>query len=308
VLREWVNAAGRAVVRSAILAEVVGPRFASAVRILTYHTVPDRAAFAAQMAFLTDHYVPVGQDAVLAALGGAPLPRMAVWVTFDDGAPDVVRQGLPVLRAAGVPATMFVCPGLIESGERAWWSRVERCDPVTLRERIPAPITSTDDALVYLKSVPDGVRRELVETLDPAGDDGHQLSEEQLDQWLDAGFGIGNHTWDHPILDRCPEDEQRSQVARADAWLRARVPGWAALFAYPNGNWSPTVADELAHRRYALAVLHDHRIARSLGDRYRISRLDVRASDDVARFRGVVSGVQPTLAAAVARVRVAVGP
>jgi hypothetical protein len=73
------------------------------------------------------------------------------------------------------------------------------------------------------------------------------------------------------------------------------------VFAYPNGNWSPTVADELAERRYTLAVLHDHRPARSLDDRYRVSRLDVKAADDVPRLRGVVSGVQPFLAAALSR-------
>jgi peptidoglycan/xylan/chitin deacetylase (PgdA/CDA1 family) len=285
-------------VRSAILANLAGRRTAAALRILTYHAVPDRAAFEAQAAWLARHYSPIGQDAVLAAFDGAPLPPRAAWVTFDDGDPSVVRTGLPVLRSNGIPATMFVCPGLIESGEPSWWTVVERTDLETLAARIPAPVASMDDALDYLKSVEDRVRREFVSELPRATERDEQLSAIELQRWLDAGFAIGNHTWDHPCLNRCTEDGQRDQVARADAWLRALDPEWLPVFAYPNGNSTPTVEDELAARGYRLGLLHDHRIAKSFADRYRVSRLDTRADDDVARLRGVVSGLHSTLSVA----------
>jgi peptidoglycan/xylan/chitin deacetylase (PgdA/CDA1 family) len=291
----------RAIVRSALLADVMDRRLAGVLRVLTFHTVPDRRAFAAQMAWLADHYAPIGQDSVIAALAGAPLPRRAVWVTFDDGDPSVVINGLPALRATGIPATMFVCPGLIESGEPTWWSRVARADLATLRERIDARFETVDDAVAHLKTVPDAARREVVAGL-PAAPAQRQLSEAELERWLDAGCHLGNHSWDHPMLDQCPDEDQRRQVALADDWLRARVPGWVPVFAYPNGNWSRATADELADRGYAMAVLHDHRPARSLGDRFRISRFETRAGDDIARFRGVVSGLQPALAAAQVRV------
>jgi peptidoglycan/xylan/chitin deacetylase (PgdA/CDA1 family) len=280
-----------------MLANLAGRGRAGALRILTYHTVPDREAFEAQAAWLVRHYTPIGQDAVLAAVDGAPLPPRAAWVTFDDGDPSVVRTGLPVLRSNGIPATMFVCPGLIESREPSWWTRVERTDFETLATRIPVPIASVDDALVYLKSIDDEVRREFVSGL-PRGAEDEQLSSTELHRWIDAGFAIGNHTWDHPCLNRCTEDEQRDQVARADAWLRAFDPEWVPVFAYPNGYSTPTVEGELALREYRLGLLHDHRVAKSFADRYRGSRLDTKAEDDVARLRGVVSGLHSTLSSA----------
>lgn len=300
-LTDRANPVSRAVVRSAFASGLVDGRLAGVLRILTYHTVPDRSAFAAQISWLADRYTPVDQAAVVAAIGGASLPPRPVWVTFDDGDPTVVSDGLPVLRAAGVPATMFVCPGLIESGEPTWWSRVEHSELGVLRALIPVPVGRAPDAVAYLKTVPDPARRALVAEL-PDGRAGRQLSDAELDEWLDAGFQVGNHSWDHPLLDRCSEDDQRSQVARADAWLRARVPGWTPVFAYPNGNWSSTVVAELDRLGYALAVLHDHRPARSLADPYRISRYDVRADDGIDRYRGVVSGLQPALAAVQDRV------
>ena len=121
----------------------------------------------------------------------------------------------------------------------------------------------------------------------------HQLSSDELDRWLESGYDLGNHSWDHPCLDRCDEAEQRRQLASADEWLTARVPGWVRTFAYPNGNWSPIIEDELVRRCYQIAVLHDHRMAPSLDQRHRVSRLHVESHDELPRFRSIVTGVQP---------------
>src|SRR5262249_27105619 len=83
------------------------------LRILAYHGIPDPAAFAAQLDHLRDRYNPVsGADVANAFTRGSALPKRAVWVTFDDGRPEVVTHGLPLLAARSIPATMFVCPGV----------------------------------------------------------------------------------------------------------------------------------------------------------------------------------------------------
>ena len=100
------------------------------LRVVAYHRVPDQAAFERQVAYVADAYEPVGEDQVRAALAGErPLPERAVWLTFDDGDPTVVDVGLPVLARHGVPATIYVCPGLIEAGAAPWW-RPRRRRPV----------------------------------------------------------------------------------------------------------------------------------------------------------------------------------
>ncbi|HEV7466520.1 MAG TPA: polysaccharide deacetylase family protein [Candidatus Dormibacteraeota bacterium] len=105
-----------------------GPRLI--VPILMYHYVrvnpvrQDRLGdslsvtprdFAAQMALL--HHAGVTtvtlDDVVTALGGGRPLPPRAVVLTFDDGYRDFSTAAVPVLRAHGFRATVFVVSGFL---------------------------------------------------------------------------------------------------------------------------------------------------------------------------------------------------
>ena len=95
------------------------------LRVLTYHkvndlwpnpiTVPTRT-FAQQMSLLPElGYQPVSLEAVRDHyLAGAPLPRGAVLITFDDGYRDNLVNAAPVLLRHGYPAVIFVPIGFLE--------------------------------------------------------------------------------------------------------------------------------------------------------------------------------------------------
>lgn len=91
-------------------------------RVLMYHGV-DRVsarrdpygmfvtpeAFRQQMETLVERgFVPVSEDDYLAAVDGAPLPRKAVLITFDDGYVGVGEHAVPVLRELGLPSVLYV--------------------------------------------------------------------------------------------------------------------------------------------------------------------------------------------------------
>ena len=84
------------------------------------------ASFAAQIAMVARHFDPVSLPDVLASLDDpARLPPRAVLVTFDDGYRDFAAHAWPVLRAASVPATMFVATGAAtDPSTPFWWDRL----------------------------------------------------------------------------------------------------------------------------------------------------------------------------------------
>lgn len=276
--------------------------FRNRLRVLAYHDVRDVGAFEAQIRHLVECYETVSGRTVRAAVRGeAALPKNAVWVTFDDGCPTVVERGQPVLDRYGVSATLFVCPGVIDTDRPFWWSIIRSALRQGLNPELDGRSWTDDSLVTHLKSQPDGVRRTFVERLSTAlaQHSGtaltvRQLRRHELRRWLDRGHEVGNHTWDHPCLDRCEPAEQQRQVRQAHDWMRCEFPGWSPTFAYPNGNWSDVTETFLQDLGYEVALAFDHRLS-NLGHPLRISRLRVSANAPLARFAGIVSGLHPTL-------------
>jgi len=279
------------------------------LRVLAYHGVdrPDR--FAVQMTWLSARWHPVTLEDVAAATAGvAQLPDRAVWVTFDDGHPEVVEVAQPVLDRCGIRATMFVCPALIDTDEPFWW------DVVADAAKFPPDQVPSDGwapferSVAGLKRLPDDARRRAVEQARawvtaargtvPAR---RQIRTDELEAWVAGGHSVGNHTWDHPCLDTCNAEEQTRQVVQADEWLTKFGIRGPKAFAYPNGNWVGHVANVVRSLGYQVGVVFDHRLARAHGPSLRMSRLRVSGSAPLARFRAIVSGLHPAVFSVVRR-------
>lgn len=252
------------------------------LRILAYHGVNDASRLAAQCRYLVDRYEIVDAETALAILAGRRSADHTAWITFDDGERSVVENGMPILRDVGVPATLFICPGLVESDEPFWWDTARRAG-LSVNE---------------LKGLPDHTRRSLIRErglrTDHEARRRNQLSAEEISGWTSAGNTIANHSWDHPILTMCTPDAQVEQIVKAHDWLEKRNLGSLRVFAYPNGDWSPVAESVLRDLDYSAALLFDHRIAR-VGQGLRTSRIRVNADDDLSTFIARVSGWHPGL-------------
>jgi hypothetical protein len=113
--------------------------------VLGYHRVaeadPDAAPglisatpeqFAAQMDHVQRWFTPIAlMDLLDYVIEGRRLPERPLLITFDDGYRDNFDVALPVLRARGLPAVLFVTTGLVDSAGLPWWDRawraLERC-------------------------------------------------------------------------------------------------------------------------------------------------------------------------------------
>ncbi len=296
--------AKRLAFRAMALASRARIRFDSSgrLRVLAYHAVPDAARLALQLQYVSEHFTPVDLGQALEVLSGSRSVDRPVWLTFDDGDPSVVENGLEVLSELGITATLFVCPGHVDTEKPFWWHITERA----LEGEIDSG-TAPDEALAHLKGMPDERRRREVDRLAAliAEREGseyrlRQLTTKQIRRWLDEGNSLGNHTWDHPILSRCTLEEQRRQIEAAHYWLRDNSFLERKVFAYPNGNNTPFAESVLSELGYEAALLFDHRIARS-SHPLRTSRIRVNADDDMDTFMARVSGVHPFIHHAVGR-------
>ena len=116
----------------------VKSRVAPGALILLYHRVADVLSdpwglavtpqhFAEQMAVLRQRAHPMPLAEMARALQqGAPLPRRAVAVTFDDGYADNLLQAQPILERFGVPATIFLVSGSLGCAQEFWWDALDR--------------------------------------------------------------------------------------------------------------------------------------------------------------------------------------
>ena len=102
---------------------------AGPVPVLMYHSIATRSAarfrrftvgpgeFADQMGYLhaAGYRTVTAADLAAHRLTGRPLPGLPVVLTFDDGFTDFADAALPVLRAHGFDATLFVPTGYVGS-------------------------------------------------------------------------------------------------------------------------------------------------------------------------------------------------
>lgn len=262
-------------------------------RILAYHDLPDPDLFDAHISHLATHYQVVE---------GPHFPRESnerspVWITFDDGDPTIVDNALDVLVSHGFSATAFICPSVIGTDEALWWHVVHEAVEAELviegQKVLPGEVNR-------LKLVPDAQRRERVAEIREAlaelrgGLVRRQLTEKELSSWVEAGLSLGNHTWDHPILDQCSPAEQRRQIDLAHDWFLDNEYGAPQWFAYPNGNWSPVAEQHLSELGYESALLFDHRVAKAR-DGMSLSRIRVNGTDSLIEFIPKVAGIHPAV-------------
>lgn len=267
---------------------------AGRLRTVTYHRFRSAGVLTAHVRHMADLYRPVDIDAVLAAVEhGRGLPPRSIWITFDDGDTSVVESAGPLLRDAGISATLFVCPGLIELQQPYWWDVIERAEVAGFQ---PDPNGALGRLTTRLKAVPDHQRRKVVQEavafLGRAGiaSPPAALRLEDLYRWRGMGHHIGSHSWDHPILPRCSEADQVSQVSLAQEWLDHHVPDARPVFAYPNGDYDATTESTLRDHGYKLGMLFDQRLTNVRGAPLRMSRLRLNAEASAPEVRARLSG------------------
>lgn len=304
------------------------PRRRGVLTILTYHRVDEPSTrpdlmpslisatpdgFAAQMAMVAREFDPVSLPDVLSALDDPRrLPRRAVLVTFDDGYQDFAANAWPALRAASVPATLFVATGFTaDPTARFWWDRlwdaVHRAPPSTLPTPIgavpvgPAAARATVSRLRdWLKALDhDAVLLEVDRIVDALGPAPGQpadhppvasvLDWDGLRRLAGEGVTLAPHTRSHPLLDRVDLERAEAEISGSFEDLERETGGVAPparVLAYPSGAHGES-AVEAARRAGMRLAMTTQRGGNDLrrADRLRLRRINVGGRASVPLIR-----------------------
>ena len=274
--------------------------------VLAYHDItPDQQAsfgerslhlpveqFRRQLDWLqeTHHIVPLEQVADLRASDG----RARAIITFDDAYRGAVTQGVAEVARRGLPATVFVNPGLID-GRQFWWDML--ADPAS--GELAAELRR--QALDECGGREDEIRRRW--PVDGSGSPSRvpaHAGPARLGDLRSAvrlpGVSLASHTWSHPDLTQLTEERVASELSDSLAWLRKRFEQVIPWLSYPYGRSSPSVRRAVAAAGYQGAVLVEGGVVRDRRkvDPYAVPRVNVPAGVSLEGFMLRVAGLGPS--------------
>jgi peptidoglycan/xylan/chitin deacetylase (PgdA/CDA1 family) len=246
---------------------------------------------------------------------GAPLPRLACALTFDDGWRDNYDHAFPVLQAEQAPATIYLVSDLVGTARGYWPTRLARllcqawrsddialvqafatqCPAVTVPLQVApgSEIVAADAVLDALKphysdaqlsaavtsALGDRVASEPVDLMDW----------EQIAEMEQSGLlRFGSHTRTHTRL-RAGIDAAllKKEVDGSLAELSARLQRPVTGFCYPNGDHCPQAVRQVGSSyRYAVTLLNGW--VRPVADLLLLPR--IAANDDFSATPGQLLG------------------
>lgn len=186
--------------------------------------------------------------------------RLRVAVTFDDGWQDNYSTAMPILRAHGVPATLFICPGLMSAHAPFWPERVlamlrdSRTHASGMRaevaiEKLKRYEPQRRDAVIARLARRAGRRNAAVEPWD--GDS--TICWERARAMRHGGIGFGSHTWSHEILTTLTGQTARRELRVSRAAIEREMNECCDVLAYPNGDCSAESRRIVAEEGFRLA-------------------------------------------------------
>ena len=291
------------------------------IRILAYHRIIDlktgfpfdedlvsasREEFDRQLHFVKANFTVVPLGELDAARQQVKRRERLCVITFDDGFDDVYHNAFPLLKAHGLPATVFVTTDLVDRKDIIWFDWVVKMLKDNQGKLLALNNGQFSEVvekathrrmLDYLKTVPDRTRIETIEAMERAFDcvqpaDGHpdsrMLTWQMLREMSRDGLEIGSHTCSHPLLKQLDHNNLTHELLDSKLSIERNLNVQCRSFAYPVGGssgFSRHLAEAVAEAGYLYAC--DYRGGvndREKLDRYALRRIHVEQEIDYPYF------------------------
>jgi peptidoglycan/xylan/chitin deacetylase (PgdA/CDA1 family) len=243
---------------------------------------PDNFASQLQALKRRRRVLPLQEFAARLACGS--LPSNALAITFDDGYACNAEVAAPLLVEARLPATIFLCTGMIDTPCWFWWDALEeivmthggaalqfdaKADPIQLGAIDAPEVRRQWRAFVTPPTPRQAAYLELWSRLKIMSEPERQAAMANLYTQSgisreappvaramsiaqarilagQPGIEIGAHTITHPALGEIAADAQRTEITTSKSACEGMVGRRVASFAYPYGSYSAETA-RLAH-------------------------------------------------------------
>ena len=294
----WIDALARAALYRSCASTILA-RLDARQKILMYHGVVGSAAggLERQLRYLKRWFRVVPLQEIVSQLS----PSGDVALTFDDGLRNNRTVVLPILKRLGLPATFFVCPGLVEKSRWLWnheaAARLRRLPEkarVELSALLSSPCQDVSGIVAWMKTLATGVRASCEDAIRNATPDFEPTQAESeandLMGWdelnsLDPGLvTIGSHGHSHKILTTLTPSEMVQEIEGSRTALESKLKRTIDLFCYPNGDYNQEVA-ELTRQHYRAAVTTFESVVPSGCDRLLLPRIPAASEMSVFALR-----------------------
>jgi peptidoglycan/xylan/chitin deacetylase (PgdA/CDA1 family) len=246
--------------------------------------------FEAQLKYLRKHLSIIPLESIVEKVANENRSACNdIALTFDDGLRNHYTIVYPILKRLDIPATFYVCPGLIESGQWLWNLEArERLRLLASEHRaalcreLQAPGSAVEEIVAWMKTLASSPRKSAEEAIrgmtpdfKPTAEEQEQygvMTWEELSAMDPALVSIGSHTVSHPILTTLNPVDLSHEVRDSRRWLEKRLQRPVKHFCYPNGAYNAAVL-RCVRQCYGVAVASQ--------------KGDVQLGDDVHSLRRI---------------------
>jgi len=290
-------------------------RRSTGIRVLAYHGVIERKKdpvlernfvplqdFHSYMRFLRRYRVLSLAELVDEIHAGTSKTRPAVVITFDDGHANNLLAA-EILAEFRMPWSLFIPTAAIGRENHIWTTelsllllkgearRLEILDKAWSLDGRRERESTYHGIRRALKAMPSAPRKDAMDSIRrqfPKGETLRLLNESpsmQMLSWEEVGqlrsskVEIGSHGVDHEIHHSAqPKFVRWFELTESKAVLEKRLGVPCDFFAYPNGDFIPTSADEVRAAGYKLAFTTQPGMVRTEANPYLLPRMEPAVS------------------------------
>lgn len=308
---------------------LLGKRSKNRLIILMYHGVVrtplkiydwcflDESSFRSQMKYLKKHFEVISLSGAVEQLRNGEIRKPTAVITFDDGLHNNYDVAFLILREEGLPATIFLTTGFVNTNDTLWYCRLNLALSETNKSSLvwdgrnfdlSGPESKAETASAIETRLKEFSQTKLLAELrkivlelghDPdrpieVGSPFRMLSHEAITEMAASSLiEFGAHTHFHAILSLLSPEERYDEIERSVAAIHDLTGRPCHLFAYPNGraeDYNAEVIAALEARGVRASVTAIDGSNDKTTPRMELKRFGIGANMSMSRFKSKVHG------------------